>query len=259
MNLFPFFYFLEKLEHPIFEFVQDVPARLNKKIRAGEIDVSPSSSVEYLMNDEIYEIIDGHSISSTGPVRSIILFSKIPIDRLRDKTILVTDQSDTSIMQLEIIMNVFLELNIKTIRSNLSLYQGLEGYPAYLLIGDDAMSFAHLDKELYLYDLGQLWQEYTGLPFVYALWIVRKDVFPDKKELIDKLKSALDDIKTRFLQDPSSIAHLPEIANIIGRDMVVEYWKSLSYDLNEEHKEGLRLFKKYMMLLNQKRDSLSCP
>ncbi|MFN3739661.1 MAG: menaquinone biosynthesis protein [Thermodesulfovibrionales bacterium] len=259
LNLFPFFYFLEKIKEPAFEFIEDMPSRLNKKLRAGEIDVSPSSSIEYLSNQNLYEIIENHSISSTGPVKSIILFSKRPLRELTNKTLLVTDQSDTSIIQLEIIANLFLKLDIKTERSNLSLEQGLREYPAYLLIGDEAMKNVYLNKKFYIYDLGELWKIHTGLPFVYALWIIRREAINKKGILINKLKQELDNIKRDFLKTSAQICDLPEISNIIGPEEVLSYWKTLSFDLTEEHKKGLELFRHYAMILNQKRDSLSYP
>lgn len=259
LNLFPFFYFLEKIKDPSFEFIEDIPSRLNKKLRAGEIDVSPSSSIEYLLNPNLYEIIEDHSISSRGPVRSIILFSKSPLEELRNRTFLVTDQSDTSIIQLEIIANIFLRLDIKTKRSQLSLDEGLRQYPAYLLIGDEAMKNVYLNKKFYIYDLGELWERHTGLPFVYALWIIRKDALNNKGILIKKLKEELDKIKRDFLRAPAQICHLPEISNIIGPEEVLGYWKTLSFDLTVGHKKGLELFRHYAMMLNQKKDSLSYP
>ncbi len=259
LNLFPFFYFLEKLKEPVFEFIEDIPSRLNKKLRAGEIDISPSSSIEYLLNQDLYEIIENHSISSKGPVKSIILFSKSPLKELANRTLLVTDQSDTSIIQLEIIANIFLRLDIKTERSNLSLDEGLSEYPAYLLIGDEAMKNLYLNKKFYIYDLGELWKRYTGLPFVYALWIIRKDAINNRGLLIKKLKEELDNIKREFLKAPARISHLPEISKIIGPQEVLSYWETLSFDLTEEHKKGLELFRYYAMMLNQKKDSLSYP
>ncbi len=247
LNVFPFFYFLERLNEPSFEFIEAVPSELNRMLRTGDLDVSPSSSVEYLLNEGLYEIIEGHSISSKGPVKSILLFSKYQLKDLRDKTVLATYQSDTSVWQLKIIANRFLGLNIQIKKTDLPLYEGLKDYPAYLLIGDDAMRNAALNPELSIYDLGELWYSHTALPFVYALWIVRREAMDRKPFLIKKLKESLDLIKSRFLKDPSEIAHLPEIAGLLGAENVASYWRSLSFDLTDEHLRGMELFKKYIL------------
>ncbi len=251
LNLFPFFYYLERLNEPYFEFLEDVPSGLNRRLRSGEVDVSPSSSVEYLMNEELYEIIEGHSVSSIGPVRSIILFSRLPLKDLKDRVLLVTNQSETSVIQLRIILNIFLGMNVKTMSSTLPLEEGLKEYPAYLLIGDEAMKGLYLRKDLYTYDLGELWFRYTGLPFVYALWIVRKDISDTKKELVTKLKGYLDMIKKDLLENPHRIAHIPPISKIIGKEEVSSYWRSLSYDLTEGHRKALGLFRDYARMLQE--------
>lgn len=245
------------MNEPFFEFIAGAPSVLNKKLRSGEIDISPSSSIEYLLNEGLYELMDNHSISSQGPVKSILLFSKKPLEGLRNKTLLVTDKSDTSVMQLKIIANLFLGLNINTMRSNLSLEEGLKEYDAYLLIGDEAMVNALRHKEFYIYDLGELWHSYTGKPFVYALWIARKESILRKKKLIIKFKEYLDEIKKKFIEAPEAICTLPPIATIIGTQNILSYWQSLSFDLTETHREGLRLFNEYIKKLkaiNQKRD-----
>ncbi len=245
LNLFPFFYYLEGLKEPSFEFIEAVPSELNKMLRKGEIDVSPSSSIEYLLNQDLYEIIEGHSVSSIGPVRSIILFSSLSIGELKNKTVLATDQSDTSVVQLKIIANIFLNLNIKIKRSNLPLEDGLKVYPAYLLIGDEAMKKAFTNRIYYTYDLGELWHRYTGLPFVYALWTARKETVKNKSIMLGKLKDNLERAKKVVSEDPLKIAHLPPMAGLIGPQNIALYWKSLSFELTNLHKKGLELFSYY--------------
>jgi len=113
-NLFPIFYMLEKeCDCSSYEFVEGVPSVLNKMLRDGEIDVSPSSSIEYLRNPSLYRIIDGHSISSKGHVKSILLFSKIPIVELNGGTIYVSSQSETSVALLDIILKKFYTIMIQ--------------------------------------------------------------------------------------------------------------------------------------------------
>ena len=103
-NLFPIFYMLEKeCDCSEYEFIEGVPSELNKKIRENEIDVSPSSSIEYLRNPDKYDLLDDHSISSKGPVGSIFLFSRRPIETLNGLTVLTSSQSETSVALQEIL------------------------------------------------------------------------------------------------------------------------------------------------------------
>jgi len=110
-NLFPIFYMIEK-ESDLsgYEFIEGAPSELNKKIREGLIDISPSSSIEYLRHPDKYTLIENHSISSKGPVGSILLFSKQPIETLDGLSILTSSQSETSVALIQIVMKKFYEL-----------------------------------------------------------------------------------------------------------------------------------------------------
>ncbi|MCI0468523.1 MAG: menaquinone biosynthesis protein, partial [Nitrospirae bacterium] len=195
LNLFPIFYMLEKeCDCSGYEFIGGVPSTLNKMLRAGKIDVSPSSSIEYLSHSDKYFLLDGHSISSTGTVMSILLFTKVPIEALDGHTVLTSSQSATSVALLEIIFRKSFRVKCRLKPSDMNHKSDTSGTDAYLLIGDDALrAMKHyrdkVRKPVFLiYDLGELWQKYTRLPFSYALWIYRRNVSEEKSELMIKFK-----------------------------------------------------------------------
>ena len=111
LNLYPVFYTLERECDPsFFQFFEGTPSEVNRLLRDGMIEISPSSSIEYLRRPEKYTLIDGHSISSAGAVQSILLFSRYNIEELDGKTVLATAQSETSTALLKIILKKFYEL-----------------------------------------------------------------------------------------------------------------------------------------------------
>ena len=112
-NLFPIFHaLLEKAgDSSAYEFVEGVPSFLNRLLREGKVDISPSSSIEYLRRRDKYDILEGHSVSSFGPVGSILLFSRRPIETLNGLTVLTSAQSATSVALLDIILKKFYELD----------------------------------------------------------------------------------------------------------------------------------------------------
>ena len=70
VNMYPIFHALEgEFRNPSYEFVEGYPSELNRMLRDGELDVSPSSSIEYLRHKDMYTYLDGHSVSSRGPWR----------------------------------------------------------------------------------------------------------------------------------------------------------------------------------------------
>jgi chorismate dehydratase len=245
-NLFPIFYMLEReADCSAFEFVEGVPSRLNREIREGRIDVSPSSSIEYLRNTGRYDLIRGHSISSSGPVGSIFLFSKKPIEALGNSTIYTSSQSETSVALLRIILKVFLRIDCTFSSTSAPIGSVLATEAACLLIGDDALMQSIKWPELHIYDVGDLWYRHTGLPSVFALWIVRKECFAEKKSLIDSFISGLDAAKASALENLGVVAAASPLRNYLSEEQLVAYWKGISYDLGEEHMKGLDLFRQY--------------
>jgi len=244
-NLFPIFHTLEKeCDCSSYEFIEGVPSKLNKMLRNGEIDVSPSSSIEYLKNPSLYRIIEGHSISSQGPIESILLFSKIPIGELNGGTIYVSSQSETSVALLDIILREFYGIQC---RLHISINPENSEGEAFLLIGDDALKHKARGnrQEARVYDLGELWYKKTGLPFVFALWIARRE-FGDKEELLNKFIKDLNRAKEIAIKNfPETARHSPMRA-FMSEDEIVSYWSRIDYDLTDNHKKGLELFDKYL-------------
>ncbi|MBI4849794.1 MAG: hypothetical protein HY808_14685 [Nitrospirae bacterium] len=108
------------------------------------------------------------------------------------------------------------------------------------------------DSKLYIYDLGELWFKYTGLPFVFALWVVRKDAVEEKKELIKKLSNELRNAKKYAGGKFPLIAKDAPQKKWLTEKELIDYWKIISYDFTEKHLEGLRLFEKYALKLSGK-------
>jgi chorismate dehydratase len=270
-NLFPIYYYLENVSNrPEFLFTEGVPSQLNRMLRDGEIDVSPSSSIEYLRHKDRYSIIPWTSISATGAVGSIYLFSNSELESLGNANISVSSQSETSVVLLKIIMKEFLSLDCsyESTESD-SVEENLKKYQAALLIGDAAMKEAKklsavscqlsdnnktiikkpspvTDKPLlYLYDLGSIWHKHTDLPFVFALWITKKDSLSEKKELLKKLSDDLIEAKKFSARNLHMLAKKAPQNKWLSENELVAYWNGISYDFTDEHLEGLMLFEEY--------------
>ena len=95
-------------------------------------------------------------------------------------------------------------------------------------------------SQIHRYDLGEIWYDNTGLPFVYALWMGRKECCSEDAfiEFIEILDSAKDYAKNHFQEIASD---MPDKDNMIIDDPIT-YWKKISFDLDKGHTEGLKLF-----------------
>lgn len=228
-----------------YRFVRGVPAQLNAMLRREEIDVCPSSSFEYGKSPESYLLLPGISISSIGPVKSVLLFSRLPIEELDNRPIALTTESDTSVNLLRIILARQFGFSNRFERSPLPLPEALKEYSALLLIGDAALRERIVDRGLFVYDLGELWLAFTGLPFVFALWMVTRRAAEQKRGEVQALVERLLYAKERAYHSYGKIAEESREVAWMGRDALVDYWRTISYDLTPRHLEGVATFFRY--------------
>jgi chorismate dehydratase len=267
-NLFPVYRTLQdEFDCSGYEFVEGYPSELNRMLKRGEIDVSPSSSIEYLRDEEAYTYIDGLSISSMGPVKSILLFSRVPMESLDGHEIFATHQSETSVALLRIILSEFYGINCEVKVTSKPVEEAIAEHSAYLSIGDEALrvsSGAHhmelemqdanyelctIDNQLfYIYDLGELWFVNTALPFVFALWILKKDLAGRKGETLRRLVGDIRAAHRRATERFQELSRIPGL--VLPPEEIVPYWEGIDYDLSEDCLKGLWLFRDYLRKLN---------
>lgn len=225
-----------------YRFISGVPSTLNSMLAAGEIDLCPSSSIEYGKSFEKYSLLPDLSISSIGVVKSVLLFSRVPINELANLTVGITTESDTSINLLKIILTKKYGFHNSFQRTSLPLPEAIQQHSALLLIGDTALKASMANHGLYVYDLGELWHDFTGLPFVFALWIVRRDAAAAKHAEIKALCDELQQAKELAYDSYESIASNSKEKVWIDSEALVGYWRTISYDLTPAHIAGLQSF-----------------
>lgn len=229
LNTKPLICDLEELA-PQAELVLDVPSRLADDLAAGRLDIGLIPVVEYFRSGK-YSIIPNIAIGSNGPVLSVTLFSRVPWKRIRRLALDLGSRTSAALAQilLRVRHGVTPEL------TPLPLDQDAESLDtdAVLLIGDRAMR-ACLPGYAYAYDLGQEWTEWTGQPFVYAFWAIRKGV--DVSEVVPALIEA----KRRGLERIGPIAAAEATALGLDPGFCRRYLQSiLRFDLGPREEEGL--------------------
>jgi chorismate dehydratase len=222
------------------QLVRDVPAGLNRALANGEIDAAPCSSIEFARHAGEYRILPGHAIGSDGPVQSILLETSVPADRLDGRRVAVPDASATSV----VLLRALLELRLG-VRPRLEWYDQADaadpldgGAAAALRIGDVALRRVAAPGRTVL-DLGAEWTAWTGLPFVFAVWQVRRDAgAPAARRLVRLLRESRD----HFLHDRVRIAHRYAPQYGVAPDRLLDYWASLRFELDETMQRGLLHF-----------------
>jgi chorismate dehydratase len=205
----------------------DHPSALCARLARGQLDVALVSSFEFLRNP-IYRIVEGVSISSDGPVYSVVVAHRAEFDEVTQ--IALDPAAETSGNLLRCLLA---ELNLKpAIRSTSSVAND----SARLLIGDQAIRFRQRHRDDFrFWDLGEQWKKLRGVPFVYALWLVRPEV-QNVKLIADRLRALRDQ-------------NLARIEKVIVRETEFDpefcrryYRDYLRFSLGEEGKKGLLAF-----------------
>jgi chorismate dehydratase len=152
------------------EVIYATPAKLAEMLQRDELDAGLVSVVEVLFNDR-YDILDGIAIASLGEVKSVLLAHRKPLSEATE--IYCDTASLTSVQLLRVLLA---ERGLKPECKPLATYD-LAALPDYaMLIGDPALDFALAPHEQEIWDLGAAWYEMTSLPFVYAVWALRRGV-----------------------------------------------------------------------------------
>lgn len=228
-----------------YRFVRGVPAELNQMLRRGEIDVCPSSSIEYARSPGSYHILPELSISSIGPVKSVLLFSRVPIEELNNQSIALTVESHTSVALVKIILAKAYGFSNDFRPTTLLPPEALQSFPAMLLIGDKALQAAQGVQSHFVYDLGKLWYDFTGLPFVFALWLVNRKSVARRQREMRALAARILAAKRQAYGTYEGIAASTAERSWMAENALVDYWRTISYDLTSEHLRGVALFFHY--------------
>jgi chorismate dehydratase len=223
-------------------FVEGHPRELNRMLREGALDISPSSSIEYARNPERYLLVPDISIAAREKVMSVLLLSNRPLETLPDGPIAMTEASDTSVVLLEILVRQFLRRENPLVRSPLPVAEALRRFPACLAIGDAAIRASIDGVAPFVTDMAAWWRGETGKPFVFALWIVSRAAVESNGPALSAFIRTLLSAKAMARRSIEREADAPIGPDWIPPDYRQEYWDNLTYDLGASEREGLSLF-----------------
>lgn len=223
--------------------VTGTASELNDLLAAGELDVSVVSAVEYARNAAAYHLLPDLAISCDGPVHSVALFSKRPIDQLARATVLLSASSRTSILLLELLCHHRWGIapRLATVRAEASDLDSLTAFPheAVLVIGDAALLLAARGTYPHRVDLGAEWKQWTGLPFVFAVWAARRST---PLEAVRRLHERLVESRGWGLEHLDLLAADASCAAGVPEGVCRTYLGDLDYALSYRHLAGLTDF-----------------
>lgn len=243
-NIYPIYYFFDELKFADqVTFIPQIPSELNQRMKRGEIDLGPISSFAYAENAASYILLPDLSISCKGKVRSIYLFSKLPIEKLEGRSVALTSSSATSVALLKILLQHFYQCRVSYETMQPSIDEMLKEHDAALLIGDDALHAKWQNTNIsYIYDLGELWYHFTQRHMTFAVWAVRREVVKERAMLLEEISAEFQRSKQKGLHNLGMITG--ELSRSFGGSLSFweTYYQGLSYDLSGEQQESLEYF-----------------
>lgn len=223
--------------------VTGTPNELNDRLADGRLEVSVISAVAYAQHAPLFLLLPDLAISSDGPVRSVLLFSRRPASDLDGARVLVSSSSRTSVHLLELLSREHwgVRLDMAAAPAEPPDLERLDSAPhdAVLVIGDAALLLRSRGGYRFCYDLGDEWKRWTGLPFVFAVWAARRDADRAAVNLVHRALLA----SRRW-----GLANLPALTEQAARETGVdagdcaEYLAGLDYGLSYRHLAGLTDF-----------------
>ncbi|MBM4302354.1 MAG: menaquinone biosynthesis protein [Deltaproteobacteria bacterium] len=251
LNVLPIYFAMENIfAENGFHLVRGTPAELNALMRRGEVDLGSISALEYGRAFRDYLLLSDLSISSKGAVGSVLLFSRVPFSRLDGRRIRVSAASASGAALVKILMAKLFQVQPRYQTGQLAGVPPKE-VAAVLAIGDEALRLSASGAMPFELDLGQAWQELTGLPFVFGVWAVRRDFAEARPEATAALHRLL--LRSRDW----GLGSLPELSRIaaaffsLSPAQILTYFRRLDYSLDPEHEDGLATFFNYLYNLGE--------
>lgn len=240
LNSLPFVYGLEKSNISLkIELTKDIPSECWEKLSKNKVDIGliPVAMIPKL---PFSDIVSSYCIGATKNVRSVILASNSPIEKI--KTIHTDTHSRTSIALAKILSKYYWEINPKWKEGKTGFEKKLEKETAGVVIGDKVFEIEKRYK--YITDLATEWNRFTNLPFVFAAWVANKKIDP---LFLNQFNKAI-----KFgIENTLNVYDAYPYASILNKEQVNKYLtENISFNLDNLKRKGLNLFLSYLKQFN---------
>ncbi len=243
INALPVYYGLDRGLLPDWlTMVSDVPSALNRKIITDQIEISPISAAFYAMNHDKLLLLPDLSISCHGNVLSVICASNYELDDLNQKTVMFSQESASAASFLKMIFSqrqVYPDFRVGPVGDINEIPLGVD---AVMVIGDNALTQPWGERYAHCFDLGGIWYEMTGLPFVFAVWAVRESFAKKYPEQVGEVHELL------LASKRQGYAHIDEVIEAgtkklnLNYSIIKQYYDLLICDLDPLKTKAMKIF-----------------
>jgi chorismate dehydratase len=235
------------VNRPEWKVIEAAPSVLNRMLYENDLDMGLVSSQEYAAHPQDYLIFDDISISASGPVGSVFLFSRCDPGQLADRTVLLSGQSHTSVSLVKIILEKFYHVEpVYQVGSALKAKENKD-IQAVLAIGDEALLLAQSGTYPHKIDLSKIWHEKTSLPFVFAIWAIREKFCHENPGVVEDIHRELLRCRSEGRKDLKNISKRVAPRVSMDAEACYEYLLGIEHDLGPDKQKGLIRFIEYLI------------
>ncbi|MER8042158.1 menaquinone biosynthesis protein [Streptomyces sp. NPDC094032] len=227
------------------ELTKDSPEKLSEQLVRGDLDIGPITLVEYLRNADELVALPDIAVGCDGPVMSCVIVSQRPLDQLDGARVALGSTSRTSVRLAQLLLaeRYGVSPDYYTCPPDLGLM--MQEADAAVLIGDAALrAYLHDGPRLGLqvHDLGLMWKEWTGLPFVFAIWAARRDFLAREPETVHEVHQAFLASRDLSLEEVAKVAEQAARWETFDAEVLEKYFRTLDFRFGPEQLAGVREF-----------------
>ncbi|MDT0268090.1 menaquinone biosynthesis protein [Streptomyces sp. DSM 44915] len=227
------------------DLVKDTPERLGERLVAGELDMGPVSLMDFFAHSDELVAFPDIAVGCDGPVMSCVIVSQSPLERLDGARVALGSTSRTSVRLARLLLaeRYGVTPDYYTCPPDLGLM--MQEAEAAVLIGDAALRASLHDAPrlgLAVHDLGAMWHEWTGLPFVFAVWCVRRDYLARHPEVVREVHRAFLASRDLSLTEVGKVAEQAARWEDFDASVLERYFTTLDFRLGERQLAGAAEF-----------------
>lgn len=227
------------------ELTRDTPEKLSEQLVNGDLDIGPITLVEFLKNADDLVALPDIAVGCDGPVMSCEIVSRVPLEQLDGARVALGSTSRTSVRLAQLLLAERYGVQPEFHTCPPDLQAMLRESDAAVVIGDLGLR-AYLrdlpDQQLYVYDLGQLWKEWTGLPFVMAVWAARRDFLLRDPETVHAVHRAFLASRDLSLEEVGKVAEHAARYEVFDPPVLERYFTTLDFRFGPRQLEGVTEF-----------------
>ncbi|WP_067282484.1 menaquinone biosynthetic enzyme MqnA/MqnD family protein [Streptomyces jeddahensis] len=228
-----------------FELTKDTPEKLSERLVQGDLDIGPITLVEFLRNADRLVAFPDIAVGCDGPVMSCVIVSQVPLEQLDGARVALGSTSRTSVRLAQLLLaeRYGVQPDYYTCPPDLGVM--MQEAEAAVLIGDAALRANLHDAPrlgLEVHDLGALWKEWTGLPFVFAVWAARRDYLEREPVIVSKVHEAFLASRDLSLEEVTKVAEQAARWEVFDESVLERYFTTLDFRLGDAQLKGVSEF-----------------